>query len=205
MLKYVDFSLNDKEIDNILQIHESILYSKHFYGKEYVFKNVIDDREITENILISTFYSFLSIIMQNVNNMNVLLNENNIKRTLSLCEISNQTVPSNTNSILLLSHYLEQAITSPLYNETNSDNILNDSIKFMKMNYGEIIYGKENDIIKTNKNYVNVFLCNRIFDCEKETYFNLKVDNINSHSIFIGFIDAEENEFKIFRFWYDIT
>lgn len=134
--------------------------------------------------------------MQNVNNMELLLNEKNIKNTLSVFDISNQAIPSNSNSIYLLSHHLEQSITNSLYNETINDIDINNKIRFMKMNFGEVIYGKENDIIKTNKNHVSVFVCNRLFDFETETYFNLKIDNIDKHNIFIGFINSEEDKYQ---------
>lgn len=79
----------------------------------------------------------------------------------------------------------------------NNDIKFNNSFKFLKANYGDVVYsdGKGNDLIKTNENYTNVFICNKPFYFDCETYFEIKVCVDNCKNIFIGFIDAEEKNY----------
>lgn len=187
--------LNEIEVENILQLHDKIMKSKYFVHKQNYFDD-ISQKETTDNILISSFYSFLPMVMQNKNNAKLLFNDKNMKQTLSLFELSKQLIPSNENSIIMLSHYLEQAIFSPLYN-TKESNELNfeNSFRFLKMNYGQIIYGNK-DVIQTDKNYPNLFLCNRLFDSKCETFYEVKIRKIGFNNIFIGFINSEDFDYN---------
>lgn len=128
------------------------------------------------------------------------MNDSNINRTLSIFDLATKPIPSNTNSISELSKMLSSAIL-----ETTLQNEIKfcDSIKFMKMNYGEVVYanGEGNDIIKTNKNHFNIFICNRPFDFECETYFEICPHGDGWKKVFIGFIDSEDSMFdKAFGF-----
>lgn len=187
--------LNEKEINNLLQLHKIISKSKYFIDEQQKYDYEITDKEIAENILFSSFYSFLPIIMQNKNNAGILMSNKYLDKTLSLFEFSTKSLPSNENSLLLLSHYLENAINNPMYkpkNDTNENRIdSNGCFRFMKMNFGEIVYGNL-DVIKTDGEHFNLFLSSRPFDAEHETYFEIKINEIGNKRIFIGFVDSEE-------------
>ncbi|KAK8878322.1 hypothetical protein M9Y10_005088 [Tritrichomonas musculus] len=195
-LDNIDLDLTEEEVGNILDLHETLINSQYF-KEDQEYEKEINQKEITENVLISTFYSFLPIVMQNKKNAAILLNEENMKRSLSIFNLSKQKVSSNENSILMLSHYLEQAIVSPLYNTKSTAEPFLNGTRFMKMNHGEIIYNNnENDLIKGNINHLSLFLCNRPFDSKMETFYELKVKNIGFRNIFIGFIDLEETDYN---------
>lgn len=49
---------------------------------------MINHEEIMKSMLIATFYSFLPIIMQNKNNVSILLNDDNLKKSMSLFDFS---------------------------------------------------------------------------------------------------------------------
>lgn len=176
--------MTDKDINNILQLHSIISNSKYFiYESDY--KKSITDREIKENVLISAFYSFLPMIFQNINNASILLNNNNIQNSLSLFKFSMNKVPLKENNLTILSHYLEKAII-------NYEIKSFDKNRFLKLNYGEIVLNKDHDLIKTNKNHQNLFICNRPFEFETETYFEVKINKIGNKQMLFGFIDSEE-------------
>ena len=192
--------LNEKEIDNILHLHEVILKSKYFNEEQQQpsYEGIISDKEIAENILFSSFYAFLPMIMQIKHNVNLLLNESNIKRTLSLFNLAMKTVPSNLYTVDILVKILMESITGVSFNsDFNFDFNKNHSFRFLKMNFGEIIYDNEkgNDLIKSDKNHFNIFMCNMPIYYQIELYFEVKINKIGSKNIFIGFIDSEETEY----------
>lgn len=186
-------NLNEIEIQSLLIINDYIINSKYFKNDE-INENEMDQKEVEQNVLISAFYSFVPIIMQNKNNIDILLNKCDMKQVLSLLEISRNSLPSNENSIQVLFHYLGQAIIGSLYN----GNALNyeNSLHFTKMNYGEIIYDKSNDVIKSDMSHLNIFTSNRPFDSNCETYFEIKIRKIGLKNIFIGIIDSEESNYN---------
>ncbi|KAK8892306.1 hypothetical protein M9Y10_029531 [Tritrichomonas musculus] len=190
------YNLTEEEVENLLNLHEIISNSKYF-KKEQKFEEEIKDDEISDNILIATFYSFLPIIMQNKYNAGLLLNDSNIEQSLPLFKFVMNLIPSDENSILILSNYLNQAINSNLYKPKSKDEIKylekNGAFRFMKMNFGEIIYNQDkNDEIHSDLDKKNLFACSRPIDFECETYFEVKINKIGSKRVFIGFIDSEE-------------
>lgn len=199
--------LTDDEVNNLLQLHE-IISLKYFNKKQDDNVVNISETEIERNVLISTFYSFLPVIMQSQNNADLLMNDKNIHRSLSLFEFATKVLPNDENSVLILSHYLEQAINSPLYRPESSMQINrvdhHGNFRFMKMNFGEIVYNNEsgkNDLIKSNRNHQNLFICTRPFDSDCRSYFEIKINKIGNKQIFIGFIDSNDFEFnKAFGF-----
>lgn len=185
-------------------MNDTILNSNYF-NESQKYNYEISDSEIRESMLTAIFYSFIPIIMQNKNNAKLFLNEENFKHSLSLFELAMKTLPSNENSIIFLSHYLEQAVLNSKYFLQYKNEIdFNDSSRLIKLNYGEIIYGNNNntnDIIKSDKNHINLFICNRLFNFNTKTYYEVKINKIGNKTIFIGFIDSNEHDYnKAFGF-----
>lgn len=109
LLENKNFKLNDKEIDNILKLHEFLIQSD-FLNDNKIDQNCIKYKEIIQSILITSFYSFLPIIMQIQNNAKLLLNETNIKRSLSIFEFAMRSIPSKSNSVKDLASNLEKKL-----------------------------------------------------------------------------------------------
>lgn len=163
-----EIDLDEIEIENIMNLHEYL--NNNRLSKE---------KDLSYNVLIATFYSFLPVIMQNKNNADLLVKN---KRSLSLFEYAMKELPSNENNILILSHYLEKAINCPFYQPKTHET--NNKLRFVKMNFGEIIYNNEYDIIKSDMNHPNLFICNCPLESSFKSYFELKINKIGNSQFF---------------------